>query len=80
MTYLNVEGAKEEEQQEIADENVEAESAENDDLLAYFLHVFHRTPSCRAILKYNAVPLFAPFSALTWFSQFPTAKQPRSQL
>src|SRR2546421_6061084 len=32
-------------------------AAENGDLGSYFLHAFHRTPSCRAILKYNAVLL-----------------------
>src|SRR2546423_11365587 len=31
--------------------------AENGDLERCFLHAFHRTPSCRAILKYNTVPL-----------------------
>src|ERR1700734_859896 len=31
--------------------------AENGDLGGCFLHAFHRTPSCRAILKYNTVPL-----------------------
>src|SRR4051794_23382011 len=28
-------------------------AAENGDLGGYFLHAFHCTPSCRAILKYN---------------------------
>src|SRR5205085_11680688 len=30
--------------------------AENGDLGGCFLHAFHRTLSCRAILKYNTVP------------------------
>jgi hypothetical protein len=31
--------------------------AENGDLGGCFLHAFHHPPSCRAILKYNTVPL-----------------------
>jgi hypothetical protein len=32
-------------------------AAENGDLGSYFPYAFHRTPSCRAILKYNTVLL-----------------------